>query len=180
MTDIFTSQDLLEKVRTGKGDPEIYTESLNIYVKNIFGGYLSRTRQLMIYQDPYTGENDIRQAKAAMYTYQVDMSRNNYPEELYLIWESKLEMAAMEFNEGSTYIKVELKTRYGIVSAKNGDMEADNKLIPIAMAIVGFYIICVLGSCSPIHCRVLVGIGAVFTISLAIFAGFSVMFAFGG
>ena len=40
----YTSQDLLEKVRTGKGDPEIYTELLNIYVENFFGGYLSRTR----------------------------------------------------------------------------------------------------------------------------------------
>lgn len=38
------SQDLLEKVRTGKGDEEIYTGFRVLYVSNFFGGTLSRTR----------------------------------------------------------------------------------------------------------------------------------------
>ena len=88
MTGYATSQDLLEKVRTGKGDPEIYTGFLNLYVENFLGGTLSRTRVETIKQDFYTGENDLRQAKAAIYTYLVDMERNpDYPEDLYFAWE---------------------------------------------------------------------------------------------
>lgn len=80
-----SSQDLLEKVRTGKGDPEIYTEMINLHVKNIFGGSLSRTRTLKIKQNIVTGENDIRQAKAAQYTYLIDMLRHpEYDSEVYI------------------------------------------------------------------------------------------------
>ena len=88
MTRYSDSQELLEKVRTGKGDPEIYPAFEHLYVENFFGGTLSRTRVETIKQDSYTGANDIRQAKAASYTYLIDMERNpDYPEAMYFGWE---------------------------------------------------------------------------------------------
>ena len=106
MTRYGTSQDLLEKVRTGKGDPEIYSEFINLYIDNIFGGSLSRTRELKIKQNSLSGENDLRQAKAAKYSYYIDTLRHpEYSLEVYMKWEEALQDASLDFNEKSTYIR---------------------------------------------------------------------------
>ena len=82
---------MLEKVRTGKGDPEIYTEFINLYIDNIFGGSLSRTRELKIKQNSISGANDLRQAKAAKYSYFIDMLRHpDYDTDVYMKWEEAL------------------------------------------------------------------------------------------
>ena len=181
MTRYSTSQELLEKVRTGKGDPDIYTSFEHLYVENFFGGTLSRSRVETIKQDSYTGENDIRQAKAAMYSYLIDMERNpDYSEAVYFEWESELQQAAVQFNEDSVYIRVELLTEKGVVDAYKNDIQRDRALVPVAVAVVSFYIVCMLGSCSPLHCRVVAGLGGILCIGLAYAAGFSVMFALGG
>ena len=53
-------------------------------------------------------------------------------------------------------------------------------LIPVAIGVVGIYIILVLGSWSPIHCRLLVGITGVICIGLAFAAGCSIMILMNG
>ena len=109
------------------------------------------------------------------------MERNpDYPEELYFAWEEGLEEAAEKFNEKSTYIRVELRTLNGVTDAYNDDIERDLTLIPIALGVVAFYIVVMVGSCSPIHCRVVAGIFGIICIALAYAAGCSVMFMLGG
>ena len=69
---------------------------------------------------------------------------------------------------------------HGEQEAYNRNLQRDLALVPIAIAVVSFYIVCMLGSCSPMHCRVVAGLGGIICIGLAYTAGCSVMFAFGG
>jgi predicted RND superfamily exporter protein len=172
-----TSQDLLEKIRTGKGDPAIYGVNESLYIENFLGGTLSETRDPKIFQDADSGVNDVRQAKATIYTYFVDMTRNpSFDSSLYGAWEEKLHEATDQFSEQSSYIRVEILTSKGIEDVYSKDLKSDMNLIPLAISVVGLYIMTMLGSCSPIHCRVLVGFGGVLTIMLAYCAGFGTMF----
>lgn len=41
---------------------------------------------------------------------------------------------------------------------------------------VAIYCICFLGSCSPIHCRLMVALGGIFSVTLTFFAGFGMLF----
>ena len=109
------------------------------------------------------------------------MKRNpNYPEAVYLAWEQNLEEAAWKFNERSEYIRVELLTKNGVADAYNKDYQRDIELVPFAIGLAAVYIILMLGACSPIHCRILVGLSGVACIGLAYAAGCSTMFALGG
>ena len=75
---------LLFKVRTGKGDPEIYTTFYNLPVDRIFGG----TYPEEVEQDFMTGENDILYAKVATYTMFLDQTRNpELTDEFYELYE---------------------------------------------------------------------------------------------
>lgn len=116
-----------------------------------------------------------------MYTYYVDMSRNpDFDEDLYLAWEQGLEDATIKFSEESTYFKVTMLTMNGIKVAYDADSKSDTALIPLAISVIGVYICLTLGSWSPIHCRILVGLGGVLTIILAYCAGFGAMFYLDG
>ena len=97
-----------------------------------------------------------------------------------MYWEAALHDAAVKFNEQSIYIRAELYTKYGIEEAYKADLQRDMSLIPIAIGIVGLYIILVLGSWSPIHCRLLVGVTGVVCIGLAFIAGCSLMILMNG
>jgi hypothetical protein len=75
---------LLFKVRTGKGDPEIYKMFYNLYPDLMFGG----TYPEEITQDTATGENDVVFAKATIYVYFIDLGRtDNFEDEWYQQWE---------------------------------------------------------------------------------------------
>ena len=50
-------------------------------------------------------------------------------------------------------------------------IEHDKNLVFRAMALLIFYSVLMLGSCSPIHCRMLVSIAGLLTIMLASLAG---------
>ena len=102
-----------------------------------------------------------------------------YTADVYMKWEEALQDAALNFNEKSTYIKTQLYTEYGVEEAYVSDLERDLSLIPAAITVVGLYIIFILGSWSPIHCRLLVGIFGVVCICLSFAAGCALMIIMG-
>jgi len=67
-----TDAHLLHKIRTGKGDKDIYKRR-NLYVDQIFSGtYPEETDQ-----DSKTGENDIVFAMATNFVYVIDLGRDD-------------------------------------------------------------------------------------------------------
>ena len=46
----------------------------------------------------------------------------------------------------------------------------------LASSVVGFYIIIFMGSCTPIHCRVIVALGGIVSVILSFFAGFGLLY----
>ena len=62
---------LLDKVRTGKGDEKLYPLFVNIYIDQVFG----QTIPEEVEQDFVIGENDVRSARASLFTYFIDLDR---------------------------------------------------------------------------------------------------------
>jgi len=71
MTAYEDDKELLKKIQTGKGDEEIYGRFRSIFVENMFGG----TEPEEVDQDTFTGKNDIKRAKAALYFHFYDLER---------------------------------------------------------------------------------------------------------
>ena len=67
-----TDSHLLYKVRSGKGDPNIYTGFSSISINSFFGGTIPDKLEL----DFVTGENDILNARASKYGCRTDGDRN--------------------------------------------------------------------------------------------------------
>ena len=78
-TDFEKDRDLLAKIQSGKGDPEIYGPFYSIYVESMFGGKEPET----VDQDIFTGRNNIKRAKAASWIYIFDTDRVKLPSKYY-------------------------------------------------------------------------------------------------
>lgn len=97
MLDLYdTDAKLLEKVQSGKGDPEIYNEDQTfLFIEGIFAG----TEPETIYQHMHinkgwneeedrVGRNDLRKAKATQYSYFISQNRlEEVDEDAYLGFE---------------------------------------------------------------------------------------------
>ena len=98
MTEWKNDDELLDKVKTGKGDEDIYTLFKNIYVDNIFGG----TVPADLTQDSITGRNDIERAFATSYSYLIDPGRRpDLSEKWFELWELGFYNETAKFNEQS-------------------------------------------------------------------------------
>lgn len=80
-------EDLVLKVQTGKGDPNLF-EFRIVYVDNIFGG----TEPKEVEQNSFTGENDIVRAEATSMIYFMDEERYNATDE----WWGEMEQAIID------------------------------------------------------------------------------------
>ena len=56
------------------------------------------------------------------------------------------------------------------------DVNQDLLSVVLAACIVGLYTIIFMGSCTPIHCRVIVALGGIVSVILSFFAGFGLLF----
>jgi len=86
--------ELLDKVRTGKGDEKIYPMFVNIYVEQMFGETIPKD----IKQDFIMGDNDLRSAKATLYTYFIDLDRFDAKDAWFEEFEYEIQKATEEFN----------------------------------------------------------------------------------
>lgn len=177
MTSYRDDNDLLEKIQSGKGDQDIYTNFVNLYPNLFFFDTVPKE----IDQNVQTGKNNIEFARATQWAYFIDEGRNqNYTDSMYLVWEKFAEEAAIEFNKESKHIRIQLLTANGIREAFLVGVKDDLVLIQIATFLVGGYTILFLGSCSPIHCRALSSLVGLLCIGISYFSGFGIMFIFGG
>lgn len=75
---------------------------------------------------------------------------------------------------------INMFTLQGLYAAFKDDINYDFNLIFLAIFLVAIYTICVLGNCSPMHCRCVVALVGLLCIILAYTAGFGFMYIVGG
>ena len=66
----------------------------------------------------------------------------------------------------------------GLTRAFNGDLAGDIDFVVTSVVLIVTYLLTFLGSCSPIHCRVMLTLTATFCITLSYVAGFGFCFVF--
>lgn len=159
---------LLHKIRSGKGDREIYKIGYNLNPDMIFGG----TYPKEIEQDFFTGENDIIFARAAIFIYFIEVGRNPQIEDkFYEKYEQIFSEAIEEFNLKAKTIEVKVLTLGGIEKAFRGDLNKDLFMVQLSGIVVFSYLILNLGSCSPVHMRATIALGGLFSIILSYLMG---------
>ena len=123
------------------------------------------------------GENDLSKAKVASYSYYLNQGRDiTINEEAYLGFEQNLREKIAEWSKTTVAARFMLYTEQGYMESWSQDMKSDAENIFIAVPIVFIYIMCTLGSVSPIFCRGGVAfIGALSTV-LSISGGFGLLF----
>lgn len=88
--------------------------------------------------------------------------------------------AVIDFNKSSKHVNIEIFTAFGLRSAFSDDIQADLKLVQIAIGLVALYTILVLGTCSAMHCRLVVALMGLFCVGISYGSGFGFMFLIGG
>ena len=183
-----TDEKLIEKIRTGRGDPQRYTGKDFLYIDAFMGGTdpspavppESLADSETTPDDyPSLGLNKIVSAKAVSYSYVIALARNpDIDEEAYNGWEQHLSSKLDEMNfETAT---VHLFTIQGFIIAVSEDINGDLALIFVAIILVAVYTYIMLGNFSPIHCRCLVTSAGLLCVLLAYTGGFGLMYFFGG
>lgn len=122
------------------------------------------------YQNSKTGENNIESARAAkfdLYIYAVG-------DEKYSITDT-----VKKFNSQSEHIKVGLKTPKSFHHDLHSQAKETGPLIGLAVCLVVAYLLIFLGSCSPIHCRIVLCSVTAITILLSTVAGYSISYQLG-
>ena len=165
-----TDAHLLWKIRSGKGDPNIYKTYSSIYSNTFFAGTVPEKIEV----DYFTGESDILNARASRYITFTDGDRKpNLTGEWYQEWEKRLQDETVIWNESDPNLKVVLFTFNALITAFLSDIFADFYLILTSIVLVLFYTLFVLGSCSPMHLRTVVGFWGLLCVGIAYIWGFA-------
>lgn len=100
-------------------------------------------------------------------------------EKVFPVFDEKIETLSLKFNQRENKtISVHHVTVSGLQKALDEDVQNDLELISIAVSLIGFYCILFLGSCSPMHCRVVIASMGLICIAIAYVTGFAVCFMF--
>lgn len=128
-----------------------------------------------------TGVNDLTGAKAASYRYVIKEARNEDLErEFYSIWERSLGEKIAKFGDSAKAINIELFSQQLLQAAFSDDIRNDLALIQIAIMLVAVYTILILGTFSPVHCRLVVALLGLVSVGLSYASGFGLTFYLGG
>ena len=97
-----TSEKLVTKIQTGKGDPTLFSGSTYLAISGIFAATVPEAvqqRDLVTSSLPI-GENDLTKAKAAQYSYYIAQGRQkDINDEAYLGFEENLRSAMAEWSK---------------------------------------------------------------------------------
>lgn len=122
----------------------------------------------------------MEKAKAAHYTYFIDQARNkDIDSEAYLGFEQSLQAKFKEWSLTTKAAKFVLYTEHGYMESWVEDVKKDLISIIVASVVVSLYLVIFLGSCTPIHCRCIVALGGVLSVSLSFFAAFGLLYLLG-
>jgi hypothetical protein len=103
LTKYETNGELLAKIRSGKGDPEIYGYLQNIYIEALFGS----TKPEKVTQDARSGVNDVENAKATSFMYLYSKDRpalRGLKNKWFFEFERKFNDRVKAFGKKSKYI----------------------------------------------------------------------------
>lgn len=123
----------------------------------------------------------VTKAKAASYGYFIKNGRNpDVDESMYAVMEEKIFDELSALNDENEHVRFELFTTAGLRAAFSEDIRADLILINIAILLVAFYTIFMLGTCSGMHCRLVVTLMGLVCVGLAYASGFGLVYLMGG
>jgi Niemann-Pick C1 protein len=99
---------------------------------------------------------------------------------MYNAWEENLLEAMKKLNKRTEYVQFEIFCEAALAAAFSDDLNADLALIQIAIMLVVVYTVFVLGTVSPMHCRLIVSLMGILCVGIAYAAGFGLCFYLGG
>lgn len=174
-----TEEKLIKKIQTGTGDPALFTGTNFLYIDGIFGATVPKTvtqREWITSTKPI-GENDLTVAKVAQYNYYIAQGRNKeINDEAYLGFEQNLRTAMTEWSPTTKAARFILYTEQGYMESWASDVRSDTTNVFVAAFIVFIYIICTLGTFSPIFCRGFVAFCGALSIMMSTSGGFGLLF----
>jgi len=165
---------LLTKINSGRNNQIDETFRLNTFLAEVEPENYTQERTGQV--SPF-----VTSAKAAAFGYFIKNGRNeDISEGFYRVFEEDLIVAVDEFKETAEHINISLFTTTGLRRAFSDDLQADLKLVQVAIMLVACYTIIVLGTCSGMHCRLIVSLMGLFCVGIAYAAGFGFCFYVGG
>ena len=96
--------------------------------------------------------------------------------EAYLGFEKNLHAVVAEWSKTTKAARFILYTEHGYIESWARDVRDDMTSILIAAIVVFIYIVCTLGSFSPIFCRGVVAFAGALSVILSISGGFGILF----
>ena len=96
--------------------------------------------------------------------------------EAYLGFEQNLNAVIAEWSKTTRAARFILYTEHGYIESWEKDLQEDLYTLFVAATIVFVYIICTLGSFSPIFCRGVVAFNGALSILLSATGGFGILF----
>lgn len=168
--------EVLRRVNTGRnnelGDDVIF---LNIFLADVEPSDYVQNRGTGQVSPPVT------KAKAASYGYSIRNGRNeDIDDSMYAVMEKEFASVLFDYNDETEHVRFELLTQAGIRAAFSEDIRADLILINVAILLVATYTIFVLGTCSAMHCRLVVSLMGLVSVGLAYASGFGFVYLCGG
>ena len=174
-----TDADLLAKVQSGKGDLAIFEGNKFLFIEGIFAETEPEVveQQMVLNAERPFGQNNLKKAKAAKYTYYIQQARQSeFNEEAFLGFEQKLTEAVDEWSETTKAANFILYTGYGYRESWQEDVLKDLISVVVAAGAVAIYIALFLGSFSPMHCRCTVALVGTISVLLSFFSGFGLLY----
>lgn len=159
-----SEEDLLAAIHSGKGDPLIYPNYINLNVNKMFANLQPQDPTI---QDLATGSNNLMFATAAQFYYFLkDESDPEYQEPLDEL-QSKIIDFCEDFNAQSDLVEFYMFTETQLYKELDKDIENNTVIIQMVIIIVAGYFIFFVGGCSPIHMRSFLAIMGLFSIGLS-------------
>jgi len=170
----YTQQSLLTRINSGRNNQIDETFRLNTFLAEVNPENYSQDRSGAV--SPF-----VTSAKAAAFGYFIKNGRNeDINEGFYRVFEQDLIDAVDKFQETAEYVNFSLFTTTGLRKAFSDDIQADLALVQVAIMLVAFYTIIVLGTCSGMHCRLIVSLMGLLSVGLAYASGFGFCYYLGG
>ena len=160
--------ELLERVRTGTTENIIYGNVNGVIKMDLLFSEVG-LEPANFYQNQITGENRIEKAKVCRFELETQALRE----------EDNLKSAVRQFNREAKHLNAHVAPPAGYKVDFRDSVGESMQLIYIAVVLLTVYLVLAIGSCSPIHCRLLLAIWGIIVVLLSTVAGHGLCFALG-
>lgn len=160
-SEVNDSYELLEKMRSGRGTPELFPEGTSDFINivPIFGGTKPSTIETYA-----NGTNNIESAKAIHWTYFA--VRNETVEGILKEFNKNLETFASRFSENNEYVEIYILTETLLFEPIEDATEIDYKII-LSGCVVFLYSFIVLGKLDTYNSRLLCTVAGITSVGIA-------------